>query len=101
MSASEKLKALEKALSPAPWYVSDDQEELLIDINGVPWDLGFANGNMGITTLRNALPELIALVQAGEAVKDHDDNDPRPLRPTLERLYGKVAALDAKLGEEA
>jgi hypothetical protein len=80
---AEKLKALEAPLASIS----------RIEVEGPMAQAVFILGS--------ALPELIALVEAAEAVKDHDDNDPRPLRPTLELLYGEVAALDAKLGEQA
>lgn len=77
MSAAEKLKRL--AVSKHPLANPDQGDD---HIGGA---------------LHDALPEIIAVVEAAEKVRDHDDNDPKPLRPTLEEFYATIAVLDKKL----
>jgi hypothetical protein len=91
VSAAKKLKALEEAMPPKSWSS--------LVLRGVNPEFSYPGTQLWLSRIRDALPELIAVLEAAEAVKDHDDNDPRPLRPMLELLYGKVAALDAKLND--
>jgi hypothetical protein len=87
VSAAEKLKALEEALQPAPWPT---QHNAMVVRE-------FAS----VATIRNALPELIAVVEAAKYLSERTAFE-SPVGISGEKeLSVALAALDAKLGEQA
>ncbi len=98
MTAAEMLRDWDKGMTPSPWYASDGGDDLLCDLDGIPWPLGFANGNARVSDLRNALPEIIAVVEAAESHVHFDRRYQR--RISTEPIRDALAALDAKLKGE-
>jgi len=84
MSASEKLRALDVAMTPAPWTLSRS------DYEAVPyfvWDYYLEDKDAdGVVALRNVLPQIVAVVEAVE--------NRNALRGDLDRA---LAALDEAL----
>ena len=92
MSASEKLKALDKNLHPAPW------EELWVALNP-PDDPEW------LIPLRNALPQIVAVVEAAESLDaemkryaDGEEPDAEQYAYRQLALWKSLAALDEALG---
>ena len=70
MSASEKLKALDAQASPTPW----DWDERVVDPYNSVYHLTSTVSDVSddvsaITQLRNALPQIVAVVEAAEQIR--------------------------------
>lgn len=115
MSASEKLERLEREGAEGEWAIyeethhepDDDPKytERWITDNGVILNWGDGSIPLGpallIVSLRNALPQLIALVKAAEEAADQVVGIPGKTQLMLDHpeLGDALAALDRKLND--
>lgn len=112
ISASERLRELllraeDGGETPLPWTLHRSRwgSEYVTDANGaviqreLTWaDFGADQIEVLVTTL-SALPEIIAIVEAAETVRDSATEDNPFIGYSIEALERHLAALDAKLAE--
>jgi len=65
VSASEKLRALDEAIHPAPWIAVPNTPVVFPEVQ--------VGDFVKLATVRNALPQLVAVVEAAELVDECAD----------------------------
>jgi hypothetical protein len=112
VSASEKLAALDAAMTAGPWSPPESEYDCIVASSPThpgkltviaygPEDERFLADAEGIVTQRNALPELVAFVAAveGAAKLSLDEVDWEIYRFEMDRqLHAALASLTERLG---
>jgi hypothetical protein len=109
MSASEKLKALDEAMTPAPW--TNDSGSLRASKPEEPYLQGFMPSDWindldpeGITAVRNVFPQIVAVVEEMSGVVDNViwlDNNIHNYGSDEWRGFFKAALRDARRAKGA
>lgn len=109
MSAAEKLRALDEAMTPGTWGifvpVRNPEHAAAGYTTEVPTDhWGYyldENDEKGVAVLRNALPEIIAVVEAAEELLYAWGNtlDRASMMEEGDRLIDALAVLKEKLSQ--
>ena len=88
MSASEKLKALDEAMQHGTWRELSKPDGYGVGVFSA----------RGLHTFRNALPQIVAVVEAAESPDLGDIFDDTTMYPAQKRLAAALVALDEALG---